>query len=139
MRAVTDKVLIQNIERHRAVVVAVCCALKPALLVGFQAILTLQTGHAVTTNHQAIFTEFNMHARVAIGSVRHRKLASHMGKQDHIIFLALTGCPVLPGIKTARANLHYGTHLFGWHDGLVRINELEPRRLGSLAKKTAAS
>ena len=43
------KVLIQNVEGNRTIMVAVGCPLKPALLVGFQAILTHQTRHTVQT------------------------------------------------------------------------------------------
>ncbi len=61
-----------------------------------------------------------------------------VSKENHVIQLSPAGASVPPGVVPADADIQQSTHPLDRQVRLLRINEPEPLRLVSLAKKAVA-
>jgi hypothetical protein len=82
--------------------------------------------------------EFARHAWAAIGAIRLSKGGPEMGEQHQIIALTLAGWTTSPGKVPALAHLKNLAQALDGEFRFRRIDELEPHRLPSLAKKAVA-
>ena len=76
---------------------AVRRALEAPLLPRDQPLLAHQTCRAMPPDLMALIDEIAVHARAAVGAVRHGEGGADMCQIDHVLLLAMTGRAVLPG------------------------------------------
>ncbi len=79
--------------------------------------------------------EFARHAWAVIGALRLSKGGPDMGEQHQIVALTLAGRTASPGKVPALAHLKNLAQALDGEFRFRRINEHEPHRLPSLAKK----
>lgn len=133
-----NKILIQQIGRDRVGMVAVGRALETAFLPRFEAVLAHQAGHAPPADGQAVCLHFMRHARAAIGLVRAREGCTHMRQEHHVLSLASAGRAGSPREIATGADTENATQTLGGERFFRLIDEPEPHRPPSLAKKTVA-
>ena len=112
--------------------------LEPPLLPSPQAVVAHQPGDPAAADRQAVIAQFPRHARTAIGAVRQGKGRPDMRQQHHVVALAAAGRPTSPGEIAALADAEHAAQAV---DGELRfrpIDEREPHRLPSRAKKAVA-
>ena len=78
------KVLIKNVDRTGAAMVAVCRLLETRFLPRHQVVIAHQPGNAVSSHAEPVFLQLNRHARTAIRPVGRRKLRPDMRQQNKI-------------------------------------------------------
>ena len=138
VRAICCEVLRHQIGRYGPGMFAVRRALEAPFLPRDQLVLAHQSCRAVASDLMALVDEIAVHARAAIGAVRQCEGRADMGQIDHVLLLAATGRPFLPGEEAALANTEDAAHPADRKAGLLRFDEAEGHRLPSFAKKAAA-
>jgi hypothetical protein len=79
-----------------------------------------------------------MDAWTAAGPIGPGEVAAHMSQEDQALPLASAGCSGPPGIISADAHTEHAAQTRHRCHRLLRIDEPEPYRLVSLAKKAIA-
>src|SRR3954452_22310769 len=138
VRALGREVLLKQVGSNRKGVVAVGGALEAALLPGLEAVLTHQPSRPTAPDGQALILEFARHSWAAIGAIRLSKGGPDMGEQHQIVALTLAGRTTSPGKVPALAHLKNLAQALDGEFRFRRIDEREPHRLPSLAKKAVA-
>src|SRR5258708_13785323 len=92
----------------------------------------------MTTDGAPVSAKPACHGRAAVGCVRQCKGRGNMGQQRHVVILATAGRSILPGKIAALADAKNLAETLDGEFLLRRIDETEPHRLPSLAKKVAA-
>src|SRR6202453_4276326 len=92
----------------------------------------------MTTDGDPVIAKLARHARAAVGCVRQCKGRANMGQQHHVLILSTAGRSILPGKIAALADAKNLAETLDGEFLLRRIDETEPHRLPSLAKKVAA-
>src|SRR6202162_1244061 len=92
----------------------------------------------MTTDGDPVIAKLARHARAAVGCVRQCKGRANMGQQHHVLILSTAGRSILPGKIAALADAKKLAETLDGEFLLRRIDETEPHRLPSLAKKVAA-
>src|SRR5918993_3150297 len=136
--ALGREVLVEEVRRDREGVQAVGGALEAARLPGSEAVLAHQPGRPATTHGEAGVLQLARHAWAAVGPTRERKRRSHMGEQHQVLSLAPRRGAALPGEVAALAHLEDLAQALDGELLFRRIDEPEPHRLPSLAKKAVA-
>src|SRR4051794_28958998 len=132
------EVLIEQVRRDWPSVTAVRGPLEPPLLPSPQAVVAHQASRPATPDPEAAIPQFPRHPGTTVGAVRQGKGRSDMRQQHHVVALAATGWPTSPGEIAALADAEHATQAV---DGELRfrpIDEREPHRLPSRAKKAVA-
>jgi len=83
----------------------------------------------------AVIDPAAVHAGAAIAAVRQREGGPDMREIDHVLPLTPTGRPSFLGKKPALADAQNFAHPADGKAGLLAVDEGEPHRLPSLAKK----
>src|SRR3954454_1516814 len=112
--------------------------LEPPLLPSLQAVVTHQASRPAATDYQAGVLQFPRHPGTAIRAVRQSKGRPDMRQQHHVFTLAATGWPISPGEIAALADAEHAAQTVDGEFRFRPINEREPHRLPSRAKKAAA-
>src|SRR5271169_6318554 len=92
----------------------------------------------MTTDGDPVIAKLARHARAAVGCVRQCKGRANMGQQHHVLMLSTAGRSILPGKIAALTDAKNLAETLDGELLLRRIDETEPHRLPSLAKKVAA-
>src|ERR1700719_3987434 len=92
----------------------------------------------MTTDGDPVIAKLARHATAAVGCVRQCKGRAKMGQQPHVLMLSTAGRSILPGKIAALADAKNLAETLDGEFLLRRIDETEPHRLPSLAKKVAA-
>jgi hypothetical protein len=92
----------------------------------------------MTPDGNTVLVQLRRHARAAIGLIGRPELGSDIGEQNHVLALAQAWCATFPGIKAAFADVEQRAGTLNRHIRLLRLNDLEPHFMVSLAKKAAA-
>src|SRR5580704_10228721 len=100
--------------------------------------LSHQPGDPMTTDGDPVIAKLARHARAAVGCVRQCKGRANMGQQHHVLILSTAGRSILPGKIAALTDAKNLAETLDGEFLLRRIDETEPHRLPSLAKKVAA-
>jgi hypothetical protein len=132
------KVLIEQVRRDRPSMMAVRGPLEPPLLPRPQAVVAHQASRPAATDYQAGILQFPRHPGTAIGAVRQSKGRSDMRQQHHVVALAATGGPTSPGEIAALADAEHAAQAVDGEFRFRPIDEREPHRLPSRAKKAVA-
>src|SRR5271169_830303 len=132
------EVLIEEVWRDRKGVQAVGRSFEAPPLPCLQGILPHQSGDPMTTDGDPVIAKLARHARAAVGCVRQCKGRANMGQQHHVLMLSTAGRSILPGKIAALADAKNLAETLDGEFLLRRIDETEPHRLPSLAKKVAA-
>src|SRR5262249_174415 len=132
------EVLIEQVRPDWPGVLTVRSPLEPPLLPRPQAILAHQTGGPAAANHEAAIPQFPRHPRTAIGAVRQGKGRPDMGQQHQVVALPAAGQPTSPGEIAALADAEHAAQTVDGEFRFRPIDEREPHRLPSRAKKAVA-
>src|ERR1700680_1861565 len=132
------EVLIQQVRRDRPGVMAVRGSLEPPLLPSPQAVVAHQPGYSAATAREAALPHFPRHSGAAIGAVRQGKGRPNMCQQHHVVTLATAGWPTSPGEIAALADTKHAAQAMDGEFRFRPIDEREPHRLPSRAKKAVA-
>src|SRR6202011_1277546 len=132
------EVLIKQVRRDRPSVVAVRGPLEPPLLPSPEAVVAHQPGYPAATDREAAIPQFPRHSGTAIGAVRQGKGRPDMCQQHHVVTLAAAGWPTPPGEIAALTNTKHTAQAMDGEFRFRPINEREPHRLPSRAKKAVA-
>src|SRR5215210_3920156 len=117
---------------------AVGGALEAAWLPSLKAILAHQSGRSTPAHNETGVLQLARHTGAAVGLVRQLEDRADMGEQHEILALA-PGCgATLPGKVAALADTEDLAQALDGELLFRRIDELEPHRLPSLAKKAVA-
>src|SRR5258708_19258691 len=92
----------------------------------------------MTTDGDPVMGKRGGDAGGAVGCVRQCKGRANMGQQHHVLILSTAGRSILPGKIAALADAKNLAETLDGEFLLRRIDETEPHRLPSLAKKVAA-
>src|SRR5271154_1136615 len=92
----------------------------------------------MTTDGDLVIAKLARHPWAAVGCVRPCKGRANMGQQRHVLMLSTAGRSILPGKIAALADAKNLAETLDGEFLLRRIDETEPHRLPSLAKKVAA-
>src|SRR5918995_6477496 len=117
---------------------AVGRATEAAWLPSSEAVLAHQSRHTPPPRLEALAPQLVRDARAAVGPVRERERRADMGEQHQVVPLPLGRGPALPGEVAALAHLEDLAQALDGELLLRPIDELEPHRLPSLAKKAVA-
>src|ERR1700687_1550365 len=132
------EVLIRQVRRDRPSVVAVRGPLDPPLLPSPEAVVAHQPGYPAATDREAAIPQFPRHSGTAIGAVRQGKGRPDMCQQHHVVTLAAAGWPTPPGEIAALTNTKHTAQAMDGEFRFRPIDEREPHRLPSRAKKAVA-
>src|SRR6186997_185639 len=132
------EVLIEQVWRNRPGVMAVRGPLEPPLLPSLQAVVAHQPGYPAAPDPEAAIPQFPRHPGTAAGAVRQGKSRSDMRQQHHVVALAAAGWPTSPGEIAALADAEYAAQAVDRECRFCPIDEREPHRLPSRAKKAVA-
>jgi hypothetical protein len=117
---------------------AVGRALEATLLPSFEAVLPHQPSGPTPANSQAAVLQVSCHAGTAICFVREGEGGPDMGEQNQIVPLTRARGTTPPGEVAALADAEDFAQALDRELLFRRIDELEPHRLPSLAKKAVA-
>lgn len=132
------EILVDDVRRDRPGVFAVGRAFEPALLPGTQVVLAHQPRRATPPDGKAIILQLARHPRTAIGAVRQGKSRADMRQHHHVIALTPTGRAILPSEVAALADAEHPAEAVDREILSRPIDELEPHRFPSRAKKAVA-
>src|ERR1700704_5059638 len=132
------EVLIKQVRRHRPSVLAARGRFNPPLLPSLQAVVAHQPGYPAATDREAAIPQFPRHSGTAIGAVRQGKGRPDMCQQHHVVPLAAAGWPTPPGEIAALTNTKPTAQAIDGEFRFRPIDEREPHRLPSRAKKAVA-
>src|SRR4029077_20785473 len=127
-----------EVWRDRKGVQAVGRSFEAPPLPCLEGILSHQPGDPMTTDGDPVIAKLAWHARAAVGCVRQCKGRANMGQQPHVLMPPTAGRSILPGKIAALADAKNLAETLDRDFLLRRIDETEPHRLPSLAKKVAA-
>src|SRR4029077_9014335 len=128
-----------EVWRDRKGVQAVGRSFEAPPLPCLQGILSHQPGDPMTTDGDPVIAKLARHARAAVGCVRQCKGRANMSQQHHVLMLSTAGRSILPGKIAALADAKNLAETLDGEFLLRRIDETEPHRLPSLAKKSRPS
>ena len=132
------EVLVNEVRCHRPGMLAIGGSFVSSLLAGAQPVLAHQPGRSPAADLQAVFLKLAGHARTAIGAERQGEGRTNVGQQHHVVSLTTTGWAGLPGKITALADAERRAHALNGELLFRHIDEPEPHRLPSRAKKAVA-
>src|SRR5215210_75529 len=132
------EVLLEEVGRDREGMKAVGGALEATLLPGSEPVLAHQPSRSTPTHNEADILQLACHARAAVGPVRQLEGRADMGKQHEVLSLPPTGGTAPPGEVAAWAHPENLAQALDGELFFRRIDELDPHRLPSLAKKAVA-
>ena len=112
--------------------------LEPPLLPCPQAVVAHQPGDPAATDREAAIPQFPRHSGTAISAVRQGKGRPDMRQQHHVVTLAAAGWPTPPGEIAALADAEHAAQSMDRELRFRPIDEREPHRLPSRAKKAVA-
>jgi hypothetical protein len=132
------EVLIEQVRRDRSGVMAVGRPLEPPLLPCPEPVLARQSGYPAAPDCKAAIPQFPRHSGTAIGAVRQGKGRLDMRQQHHVVALAAADQPASRGEIAALANTKHAAQAMDGEFRFCPIDEPEPHRLPSRAKKAVA-
>src|SRR5918995_1489144 len=132
------EVLVEEVGRDREGVQAVGGALEAAWLPSSEAVLAHQPGRPAAPHREAGVLQLARQARAAVGPVREREGRADMRQEHQVVALATASRAASPGEVAAWAHAEDLAQALDGELLFRRIDELEPHRLPSLAKKAVA-
>src|ERR671911_914744 len=138
VRTVCREVLLEQVGRDREGVMAVGGAFEAVLLPGLETILAHQPGGAASPDRQALVLQLAGHAWTSVGPIREGEGRADVSQQHQILPLARTSRTGAPGEVAAGADTEDLAQALDGEVFFRHIDELEPHRLPSLAKKAVA-
>src|SRR6516164_2518147 len=112
--------------------------LEPPLLPCPEPVLAHQASYPAAPDCEAAIPQFPRHSGTAIGAVRQGKGRPDMRQQHHVVALAAADQPTSPGEIAALANTKHAAQAMDGEFRFCPIDEREPHRLPSRAKKAVA-